>query len=284
LANYITSLDNRISVAETALDNAAEALQDAKYAEFVTRLYKACLDRSPDASGLDHWVNLLKNGTITGIQTVKSFVFSKEFLNKNYCDECYVKHLYQGFLGRDYDAAGLANWLKRLKNGATREEIFNRFSASTEFSNICSNFNIPLGSQIDIPQYGTVPQGDCAGCGKTAPVASFVTRLYSICLGRTPDKSGFNHWCTKLWNHERTGYSVGYGFVFSTEYLNKKTSNASYVTMLYNVFMDRSPDSGGYAHWLNKLETGTSRLAVFKSFANSAEYKTICASYGIAAV
>ena len=115
-------------------------------------------------------------------------------------------------------------------------------------------------------------------CTKTQ---AFVVRLYIKCLGRQVDPSGYDHWCSVLNNHERSGAQVAYGFVFSDEYKNKNTTDDVFVTMLYQVFMDRQPDADGKQHWLDLLSQGVSREFVFSRFVQSEEYTQICQSYGI---
>ena len=51
--------------------------------EFVTRFYNLCLDRQPDAEGLNTWVNNLLARKITGAQVAEGFIFSAEFTAKN---------------------------------------------------------------------------------------------------------------------------------------------------------------------------------------------------------
>ena len=82
-------------------------------------------------------------------------------------------------------------------------------------------------------------------------------------------------------NRERSGAQVAYGFVFSKEYTQRHTSDADYVEMLYQVFMDRASDAGGKQHWLDLLSQGVSREYVFRGFAQSTEYTNICYAYGI---
>lgn len=112
-------------------------------------------------------------------------------------------------------------------------------------------------------------------------VDAFVVRLYEKVLGRKPDAAGREHWNTVLLDGSRSGASVGYGFVFSKEYLARNTSDEAYVEMLYNVFLGRSSDPSGKEHWLNYLAQGLSREYVFRGFAQSKEYTAICNSYGI---
>ena len=137
---------------------------------FVTRLYNVCLDREPDEGGLNDWSNRLKTGAKTGVQVARGFVFSKEFKNRNFCDRCYVKQLYRAFMGREYDTAGLNDWVSKLKAGKTRQSVFNGFSQSREFRAICEEYGITAGGKIDLPAYvNYAPAGACSICGAPAP-------------------------------------------------------------------------------------------------------------------
>lgn len=109
---------------------------------FVKRLYKVCLNRNADASGLADWTGKLWNHTSTGRSVAYGFIFSAEFTGKNYNDADYVEHLYEAFMGRSSDAAGKTTWMKLLKEGWTREQVFDGFVGSKEFSDICSSYGI----------------------------------------------------------------------------------------------------------------------------------------------
>lgn len=108
----------------------------------------------------------------------------------------------------------------------------------------------------------------------------FVARLYSVMLGRNPDPVGLHNWTQKLLNGEQTAAEVIRGFVFSQEYLNKKTSNEDYVTMLYRTLMNRGPDAAGLASWCDKA-TMFSRTYLLRGFVQSAEFSALCDSYGV---
>lgn len=263
--------------------NAVEAVvEESKVASFVTRLYNVCLNREPDAAGKATWVNQLNAGTKTGAQVAYGFVFSEEFQNRNFCNEDYVKQLYRAFMGREGDEGGLKYWINKLETGTTREEVFNGFSQSAEFNNLCKEYGITLGNGIDIPKYGTVPKGKCTVCGETDGVTTFVTRLYNVCLDRDPDEAGLNDWTTKLWAHTRSGKDVSFGFIFSQEFQNKGLSDEDYVEYLYKAFFDRPSDEKGKSDWLNRMHTqGYSREAVFNGFVGSTEFDNLCKKYGI---
>ena len=249
---------------------------------FVTRLYNVCLNRQPDAGGLADWIGRLTRKEITGVTAAHGFVFSREFMNLNLCDEDYVEQLYKAFMGRNSDAGGKAYWVGNLKNGMTREEVFNGFALSVEFQNLCSKYEIAHGQGIAIPVIGTKPAGTCSICGKDDDTTLFVKRLYSVCLNREADAGGLAYWVRQLKDKTNTGRGVAYGFIFSPEFVSKEYDNSTYVEYLYQAMMGRASDPAGKADWINRMETqGWSREAVFDGFVGSREFTDICNSYGI---
>ncbi len=254
---------------------------------FVIQLYNVCLNRDPDLTGLEAWTNQLKTGNEAGISAAYGFIFSQEFLEKNLCNEDYVKQLYEAFLGREADAAGLAAWVSVLEAGRTREHVFNGFALSVEFAEFCDAYGIVRGKGIAEYTNGTVPTGPCTVCGKQDPVVyeegviRFVRRLYSVCLEREADPSGLESWSTLLREQKKNGHDVAYGFIFSEEFTKKNYSDEEYVENLYKIFMGRSADPEGKAMWLDCIEDGKTRLGVFEGFACSDEFKKICDEYGI---
>lgn len=120
--------------------------------------------------------------------------------------------------------------------------------------------------------------------GFNPSIVNFVTSLYTDCLGRTPDATGLNDWCTRLSNHTITGKQCAYGFFFSKEFQNKANniSDVDMITAYYRVFLNRTPDEGGLNYWVGQIANTTNDLSVlFTGFADSAEFNTKCASYGI---
>ena len=194
---------------------------------FVERLYYVCLDRAPDTSGFNDWVTRLKNKTSTGIQVAKGFIFSNEFKNKSYCNECYVKHLYRAFMGREFDQAGLVNWTNKIKSGWKRQQIFNGFANSPEFKNICATYGITQGTKIQIPALETVvPFEYCKEC--RAPGLTKYTITYKVNGGTMPS-SGVKNWYTvesatyTLPKPARSGYTFQ-GWYRDTGFTQKVTS------------------------------------------------------------
>lgn len=112
-------------------------------------------------------------------------------------------------------------------------------------------------------------------------VGDFVSRCYEVALGREPDAAGFDSWVDQLNNGQACGAQVGYGFIFSGEYMNKATSDARFVKDLYAMYFGREADEAGFNYWVEQLENNISREDVFAGFANSAEFNNLCVKYGV---
>ena len=110
---------------------------------FATRLYTTCLGREPEADGLKYWSEELANFRVSGTNAALGFFFSDEFVGKNFSNEEYVKRLYLTFMDREYEQEGFDYWVGQLNSGAaTRVDVFNGFSVSPEFGNICASYGI----------------------------------------------------------------------------------------------------------------------------------------------
>lgn len=109
----------------------------------------------------------------------------------------------------------------------------------------------------------------------------FVTRLYNYALGRDPDAAGYTDWVNQLLYGQINGAQVAEGILFSEEYTNRATDDASYVDTLYHVFFNRDADPAGMGVWTTALAQGAGRREVMTGFINSVEWANICASAGI---
>ena len=234
--------------------------------EFVIRMYQQCLSREPDAAGLAGWAEQLESGRMNGAQVAEAFVFSDEMLSKNLSDEAFVKVLYRAMMGREADAAGLAGWLKELTNDySTRSEVTKAFVESSEFTGICS-------------AYGIV-RGDFAASGD---IERFVSRFYTICLGRPADQKGLWGWVGQLKNRQMNGAQIAEAFFFSAEFTDKNVSDEAYVDLLYRTILGREADAAGRSGWVEQLMS--SRMThrdMLGAFIVSDEFTRLCARYGI---
>lgn len=130
------------------------------------------------------------------------------------------------------------------------------------------------------PTVGAIPTAAPTEAAKMN-VGDFVNRCYKVALGRNADDEGFSYWKDKLVDGAACGAQVGYGFIFSGEYIGKNKSNEDYVKDLYDMFFGRKPDEAGFNGWLSQLNDGTDREVVFAGFANSEEFYNLCKDYGV---
>jgi len=114
-------------------------------------------------------------------------------------------------------------------------------------------------------------------------IENFVERLYNTILGREADPTGRNNWVDRLHTGVLSGADVSSGFIFSPEFLNRNTTNAEFVTVLYSAFFDSTPDARGFARWTGDLEGGLSRAEVLSGFTGSPQFNALAASFGIRA-
>ncbi|SFU87781.1 DUF4214 domain-containing protein [Pseudoduganella namucuonensis] len=104
--------------------------------------------------------------------------------------------------------------------------------------------------------------------------AGQVYRLYQAAFDRKPDDGGYDYWLGQADN----GYSLAdmaLQFTKSAEFgklYGTAPTNAEFVTRLYNNVLHREPEPGGYAFWLEALDTKRATAAeVLKIFSESKE-------------
>lgn len=117
--------------------------------------------------------------------------------------------------------------------------------------------------------------------GYKDPVQGFVARLYENILNRKPDANGLKAWADVLKSGKEQGAKVAQGFVESKEFQSRKMDDTTYIKILYRTFLDREADANGLKAWQSVLDSGLSRMHVFRGFAESQEFTKICQSYGI---
>src|SRR5437764_432758 len=96
--------------------------------------------------------------------------------------------------------------------------------------------------------------------------------LYQAAFHRTPDKAGLGFWIEAM-DQGHPLQEVANAFVTSQEFTNlygANTTNAQFVTALYQNVLHRTPDQAGYDFWLQGLQTA-SRAQVLIDFSESAE-------------
>ena len=226
--------------------------------------------REPDETGLGDWVDALYSGRGTGAKIVSGFVLSKEYQANSLSDVEYVTAMYRIIFNREPDKKGLDDWISILDNGCTNKKVLEGFINSDEFYNLCKDLGIERGS------YESDEIAD-----KNYLVASFVARLYRLCLGRRYERKGLDNWVRALVYRTATGSSVVKDFFNSQEFLNRNLNDEQFVTVAYLTILDRDPDAAGLESWLDALRRGYTRNQVIDGFLKSTEFGGLCKKYGI---
>lgn len=118
--------------------------------------------------------------------------------------------------------------------------------------------------------------------GENGTSANFVSRMYTVALGRNAESAGLSDWCNRLNSGQIDGAGIAQGFIGSPEFKNRNLNNSDFLDVLYKTFFDRPADAQGKSDWLSKLNAGMSREEVLSGFVNSAEFSNLCDRFGIA--
>ena len=236
---------------------------------FVIRMYNIALNRNPDAKGLKSWTTQLNNRQKTAADIISAFFNSNEYKNSKKTSEQMVIDCYKAMLNRAPDAKGKADWAKKLDTGMTINAVCKGIVGSQEFKNVCKTYGITPGTI-------TIKNARDENYDRTA----FVYRLYTNCLGRTPDAAGLENWCKNLKNGT-TGAQAVKGFFTSKEFTSRKRTNRAFVETVYRTMLGRAGDAKGINSWTTQLSKGKTRINVINGFLGSGEFKNACAKAGI---
>lgn len=119
--------------------------KNAEATGFIARLYTKMLGRKFDEGGLEDWCKayITKEKTIENI-AADGFLHSPEFEQQNLDDKEFVTRMYETFLNREPDEAGLNDWIGRLERGEeTRDSLVYGFTNSPEFAKLKAEYNLP---------------------------------------------------------------------------------------------------------------------------------------------
>jgi len=162
---------------------------------FVENLYHIVLLRHGSSSEVDAWADLIIGDVQTSDQIQSGFITSQETQS----DVLPIIRLYQAFLERAPDGAGLAGWVDAHRGGMSLDAIAVDFAQSAEFQHVH------------------------AGDGG---VIGFVNSLYQVVLGRAEDAAGAQYWANYLilnGDSAAAQAAVVLAFANSPEFIGKST-------------------------------------------------------------
>lgn len=109
----------------------------------VVDFYRGLLSRLPDSGGFDYWVGEFRSAQCSGGAAVladvdaisHAYINSAEYANRGRTNAQFVGDMYNAFMRRGGDIAGVLFWISQLDSGAmTREMVRRAFVATPEFS------------------------------------------------------------------------------------------------------------------------------------------------------
>ncbi len=286
---------------------------EGKIKAFVQRCYRIILDREADPSGMQTWFNELKSRRKAAAEIIDKFVNSPEFSGKRYSYSDSVEILYKAMLGRGSDAAGKANWVKKLNAGQPFAVVINGFCVSKEFTGICASYGIKPGnvnvrlsaqSEEELSMLALNAKAPITRRSETKPnrveiinpsdtidmnigtavqavyindekAKEFIGRCYRVILGREASEAELTNWIGQMVNGTKTPDQIARGFLFSNEFKAKNVNNEELVKILYRVYMNRDADPEGLRTWTEKLDNGTSLKDLQDAFAKTSEFKKV---------
>jgi hypothetical protein len=223
---------------------------------FIQRLYQGLLGHGADLPGLEAYDAQLYNG-VSPASIANAILGSTEYQARHgtpasTSDTQFVTTLYQGFLGRTPDQAGLATWVGALGNGTSRAQVAAALAQSPE----AKAHLAPDTSAIWIP--------NAAG--------SLVTQLYQAAFNRAPDETGLQGW-TQALQGSLTPSQFAETLIKAPEFqsLYAGRDDTQVISSFYQNALGRAPDAGGLASWLQLAQSSGNVSQALRGIATSAE-------------
>lgn len=251
-------------------DESNSTVDPQKVNSCVSDLYKSAFGREATEGEIKTWADQVVSGEISYANLLVGIIQSPEFKNKQTTDKEYVISLYTTIFGRTPTDEEVKNWTDKISGGMSRDEVMRGFVNSEEAGNNADAMGIPQGKMMSD---GTIHYNK--------GINDFVSRCYTVVLGRKGEKTGVDYWTEKIYNKEYTPEQVITGFVDSKEFANRELSDDEFLEVLYKTFFDRASDEAGKADWSKQLKDGKKRIDIIPGFARSVEFKNLLAKYGM---
>lgn len=238
--------------------------------DVVLHMYRSILGRDPDAAGKAFWqgeaqrVRALGAGVNFVWQALAVQLFgSAEYAARGATARDSLEHMFNTFLVRGSDAPSVDYYLPLANAGMPYEGWIPAFAFSAEYQQLINQQLAP----------GLAPR----------PEVDMLMDLYRGTLRRLPDNAGFNYWLGEFRRAQCTGNEavratadrMAHFFLNSPEY-QQHYAVADYIVHLYDAFMRRTPELGGWSYWHGTLSADSTPAALETArsfFAKSPEFE-----------
>ncbi|KQM79368.1 hypothetical protein ASE70_05730 [Sphingomonas sp. Leaf22] len=241
---------------------------NAKFAQ-VLRAYDTVLGRTPDAVGLEFYVDAMEDRGVSLQSVANDLAQSGEFKSATggLSNAQFVDYVYRHALDRAPDAAGAAYYTNLLDNGVSRGVFVVDLSESAEHR---------ASTQAEVS----------VGYFNADDTYQSISLLYDGFAGRLPDATGLTYYAERVKSGGMTLFQIAEEFAASPEFqrlVDGKTAG-EIVDLIYRNTLDRPADSGGRVFYANQLERGVTAAGVLFDVALSREHYDLMANhivYGI---
>ncbi len=196
---------------------------------WLQNMYLDVLGRQASADELAYWSDQVNQG-VTAKQIADTFLTSTERRSG------VINALYQKYLGRQADQAGINYWISVWKSTGGPEAVQAGIIGSAEY-------------------YQTAGGTD----------AAWVTALYQNILNRPVDAAGLAYWTDYIKTHSKE--SVVLGFVTSDEY------RLGLIKGWFQIYLGRELDGSGAQYWLNQMKHGKTQEDIQAGILGSDEFR-----------
>lgn len=120
-------------------------------------------------------------------------------------------------------------------------------------------------------------------------VAEFVSKIYSVSLGRDPEVEGWKFWVQKLESKELPVTQFIYNLMKQDEFINRYLSKEEFIKMMYEIVVGREPEEEGQKYWEGKYDEyklqveslADLRIKIASEMMNESEFKQYITSIGL---
>ena len=186
---------------------------------------------------------MLLKGEIDGGSLAVSFFHSPEFLSRNLSDSDFLSTVYWVMRNQTIDASGVETWGGALSDGCSRDYVLSGCFNSAEFVSMCSSAGL-----VHRPYYSTQARD------QNRDYTKFVNHLYRNMLGRNADEPGLNSFTKSLLDSKGDSVeNVAYSIYKSQEFANRNKTDSSFISALYQAFLNRAPSSSDLQSWMGQI-------------------------------
>ena len=221
----------------------------AKITAFVERFYTKALRRKAEPAGKAYWVEELMSGRKTPAQVGYFFFTLDEYESKKTSDTQYIEDLYQTYMDRSSDAAGMAFWQECLTIGVSRSAAMASFLNCKEFrEDICRN-------QFGIPDVGFQGVRDIrrSTIDNNVAVPLLANRVYKGLLRRNMSVAESLARSKQFYAGNFQFHDFVYSIMKSEECIWKETTEEDFVRRAYRAILNREPSPSELQHYLAQL-------------------------------